>query len=85
MYLLIVNAHSKWIEAICTLSATSAAVIEELNVLFAQFALPDTTVTDNGICFVSAEFSAFLKRNNIKQITSTLYHLATNGMAERAV
>ena len=85
MYLVIVDAHSKWIEAICTPSATSAAVIEELNVLFAQFGLPDTIVTDNGTCFVSAEFSAFLKRNGIKQITSAPYHPATNGMAERAV
>ena len=62
MYLVVVDAHSKWTEAICTPSTTSAAVIEELNVLFAQFGLPDTIVTDNGTCFVSAEFSAFLKR-----------------------
>ena len=85
MYLIIVDAHSKWIEAVCTPFATSAAVIEELNVLFAQFGLPDTNVTYNGTCFVSAEFAAFLKRNGIKQITSALYHPASNGMAERAV
>ena len=85
MYLVVVDAHSKWIEAICTPSATSAAVIEELNVLFAQFGLPDTIVTDNGTCFVSAEFSAILKRNGIKQITSAPYHLATNRMAECGV
>ena len=60
-------------------------MIEELNVLFAQFGLPDTIVTDNGTCFVSAEFAAFLKRNGIKQITSAPYHPASNGMAERAV
>ena len=85
MHLIIVDAHSKWIEVVCTPSATSAAVIEELNVLFAQFGLPDTIVTDNGTCFVSAEFAAFLKRNGIKHITSAPYYPATNGMAERAV
>ena len=85
MYLIIVDAHSKWIEAVCTPSATSAAVIEELRVLFAQFGLPDTVVTDNGTCFVSAEFKAYLTKNGIKQITSAPYHPATNGMAERAV
>ena len=85
MYLIIIDAHSKWIEAICTPSATSAAVIEELRVLFAQFELPDTIVTDNGTCFVSAEFKAYLTKNRIKQITSAPYHPATNGMAERAV
>ena len=85
MYLIIVDAHSKWIEAVCTPSATSAAVIEELNVLFAQFGLPDTIVTDNGTCFVSAEFAVYLKKYGIKHITSAPYHPATNGMAERAV
>ena len=85
MYLIIVDAHSKWIKAICTPSATSAAVIEELNVLFAQFGLPDTIVTDNGTCFVSAEFAVYLKKYGIKHITSTPYHPATNSMAERAV
>ena len=85
MYLIIVDAHSKWIEAICTPSATSAAVIEELNVLFAQFGLPDTIVTDNGTCFVSAEFAVYLKKYGIKHITSAPYHPATNGMAEHAV
>ena len=69
----------------CTPSATSAAVIEELNVLFAQFGLPDTIVTDNGTCFVSNKFAVYLKRNGIKQITSVPYHHASNGMAERAV
>ena len=85
MYLLIIDAHSKWIEAINTPSSTSAAVIEELHVLFAQFGLPDTIVSDNGSCFVSAEFKAFLKKNGIKQITSAPYHPASNGLAERAV
>ena len=85
MYLIIIDAHSKWIKAVCTLSATSTAVIEKLRVLFAQFGLPDTIVTDNGTCFVSAELKAYLMKNGIKQITSAPYHPATNGMAEHAV
>ena len=40
---------------------TSTAVIEELSALFVQFGLPDTIVTDNGTCFVSAEFAAYLR------------------------
>ena len=35
MYLIIVDAHYKQIEAVCTPSATSFAMIEELRVLFA--------------------------------------------------
>ena len=70
MYLIIVDVHSKWIEVVCTPSATSSAVIEEHRVLFAQFGQPDIIVTDYGTCFVSAEFAAYLKKNGIKHITS---------------
>ena len=78
MYSIIIDAHSKWIEAICTPSATSSVVIEELKVLFAQFGLPDTIVTSNGTCFVS---EAYLRKNGINQITSAPYHPSTKGMA----
>ena len=82
MYLIIVNVHYKQIEAMCTPSATSFAVIEELGVLFAQFGLPHTIITDNDTCFISAEFAAYLKKNGIKHITSVLYHPVTIGMTE---
>ena len=49
------------VEAICTPNTTSAAVIEELRTLFAQFGLPETVVTDNGTRFVSAEIEGFFK------------------------
>ena len=83
-FLIIVDAHSKWIEAACT-STTSSAVIEELKAVFAKFGLPETIVTDNGASFKSYEFELFLKNNGIKHRTSAPYHPASNGLAERAV
>ena len=59
--------------------------MEELRTLFTQFGIPETIVTDNGTCFVSAEFETFLEKNGIKHITFALYHPASNGLAERAV
>ena len=37
MYLILIDAHSKWIEAFCTPNATSLTVIEQLRAVFARF------------------------------------------------
>ena len=83
--LIAIDAHSKWIEAVCTSSTASSCVIEELRTLFAKLGLPEMVVTDNGTCFVSQEFEQFLQKNGIKHTTSAPYHPASNGLAERAV
>ena len=84
-FLIVVDAHSKWIEAFTMPTITSSATIEKLRVLFAQFGLPDVIVTDNGSNFTSSEFDTFCQRNGIKHITSAPFHPSTNGLAERAV
>ena len=85
MFLVLIDAHSKWIEAFCVQNATSRTVISELRPVFARFGVPETVVTDNGTCFVSEEFEQFLTSNGIKHYTSAPYHPASNGLAERAV
>ena len=85
MYLVIIDAHSKWIEAFVTTSSTSTTVIEILRHVFARFGLPEMIVSDNGPSFVSEEFESFLLANGVKHVTSSPYHPATNGLAERAV
>ena len=85
MILIVIDSHSKWIEAFPTNSSTSSTVIHLSRTLFSQFGLPEVLVTDNGSCFVSEEFETFLLSNGVKHITSAPYHPATNGLAERAV
>ena len=85
MYLILIDAHSKWIEAFQTNTTTSTAVITELRTVYAKFGLPEMIVTDNGSNFVSAEFEDFLRKNGIRHITSAPYHPSSNGLAERAV
>ena len=51
MFLILIDAHTKWIEATCTSQATSAVVIQVLRSAFARFGLPETIVTDNASCF----------------------------------
>ena len=85
MFLVLIDAHSKWLEVYQMSSATSSATIQRLRTTFAQFGIPDIIVTDNGTCFTSSEFAEFLRRNGVKHIKSAPYHPATNGLAERAM
>ena len=85
MFLILIDAHSKWIEVFQMTSTTSSAVIQRLQTVFAQFGLPETVVSDNAPNFVSTEFETFLSKNGIAHVTSSPYHPASNGLAERAV
>ena len=85
MVLIMVDAHSRWLEALVVNSATSQTTIEKLRSVFATHRLPEVLVSDNGSVFTSAEFDEFVRRNGIKHLTSAPYHPASNGLAERAV
>lgn len=85
MFLVVVDAYSKWLEAVLVNAATSRNTIRVLRGLFATHGIPDMLVSDNGTPFVSAEFEEFTRRNGIRHLRSAPYHPATNGQAERAV
>ena len=85
MFLVLIDAHSKWMEVQHVCSATSSNTISALRTIFATFGLPEILVSDNGSVFTSEEFRVFIKRNRIRHLTSAPYHPATNGLAERAV
>ena len=85
MFLVVVNAHSKWAEVIPVSSTSSSSTIEVLRDLFAIFGIPEQIVSDKGAQFVSEEFQAFVRSNGIRHITSAPYYPATNGLAEKAV
>ena len=83
--LVIIDNHSKWIEAIPLHSATAGSTIDALRLFFASFGLPKEIVSDNGPQFTAQDFSDFCKNNGIKHTLIPPYHPATNGAAERAV
>ena len=85
MFLVLIDAHTKWIEVFPMAGATSAATIQQLLTTLARFGLPNTVVTDNSPCFISEEFEAFLIANGIRHVRTAPYHPASNGLAERAV
>ena len=85
MFLLVIDAFSKWLDVYMVQSATSQATIDKLRVSFAIHGLPDVIVSDNGSCFTSGDFEAFCHCQGIIHTKSAPYHPATNGLAERAV
>ena len=81
--LIVVDAHSRWLEVEKMDTTTSTKTIEKLQNLFARFGVPSQLVSDNGPQFKSEEFQMFPKRIRIKHLTSAPYYPASNGLAER--
>ena len=68
MLLVIVDAHSKWLEVLPVSNATTTVTIEQLLNVFTTHGLPNTIVSDNGSVFTSDEFTQFVKQNGIEHI-----------------
>ena len=56
MFLLIIDAHSNWMDIHCVNSATTSMTIEKLRTTFASHGLPEIVVTDNWSNFISNHF-----------------------------
>ncbi|XP_060108066.1 LOW QUALITY PROTEIN: uncharacterized protein K02A2.6-like, partial [Heteronotia binoei] len=62
IFLIIVDAYTKWLEVIPVGSTSSAAAIRALRRVLCTHGIPDTIVSDNGAAFTSGDFQAFLQR-----------------------
>ncbi|KAJ8356519.1 hypothetical protein SKAU_G00193130 [Synaphobranchus kaupii] len=85
MFLVIIDAHSKWIDVYPVNSATSTTTIDCLRHSFSNQGIPEMIVSDNATCFVSAEAKEFMRNNGIVHMTAAPYHPSSNGLAKRAV
>ena len=83
--MVIVDAHSKWLEASIVSSPSAKQAIRVLRHVFSTHGLPEVLVSDNGSAFTSAQFQTFVKLNGFRHVESAPYHPASNGLAERAV
>lgn len=85
MILVVVDAETKWIEAVPLKTASAETTVEVLRGIFARFGLPHTVVSDNGPQFNSSVTERFFKDNHVCHVTSAPYYPQSNGLAERAV
>lgn len=85
MWLIVIDAYTKWIEVAKMKKITTVATCNKLREIFGRCGIPRTLVSDNGPQLTSDEFKVFCSTNSIQHILGTPYHPKTNGLAERAV
>ncbi|KHJ91398.1 integrase core domain protein [Oesophagostomum dentatum] len=85
MYLVVVDAYSKWPEVSVMSSSSTAATLRELRMLFARIGNPRVIVSDNGPQFTTIEFQQFCMKQGIDHVRSPPLHPQSNGQAERFV
>ena len=78
-YLIVVDAHSKWVEIIPTTGTTAKETISGLRHVFSRLWLPASIVSDNGPCFISEEFGELTRFCGLRYIKSEVYKPATSG------
>lgn len=74
LFLVIVDAHSKWLEVYPVTSSTSATTINCLRNSLSTHGIPEMIFSDNAQCFVSEQTREFMTRNGITHVTSAPYH-----------
>ena len=85
MYMVVVDAYSKFPEVVKMTNITAGTTITALRDIFSRHGLPEILVSDNGSQFTSKEFEKFCVTNGIVHRTSAAYKPSTNGQAERVV
>lgn len=82
---MVADTYFKWVKPVLMHLTPSEAVIKALHSMFATQGLPDLLVSDNGPQLTSITFELFLTQLGIQHCLISPYHLASNGLAERAV
>lgn len=85
MWLICVDAFSQFPYISTMHNITIEDTISALSAIFAIEGIPNTLVSDNGPQLCSQKFEQFCNCIGIRHITTTPFHPASNGLAERFV
>ena len=85
IWLILVDAQTKWPEVIQMKSTTASKTIEVLRSLFSRFGILRELVSDNGPQSISEEYKQFCEQNGIWCILVAPYHPSSNGEVETFV
>ena len=84
MFIILVDAYSKWLEVAIVSTCSSQQAIKFLLSIIATHGIPEQLVWDNGSAFSSDKFESFILHNGIKHSRTAPYHPSSNGLAERS-
>lgn len=85
MFLVVIDAYTKWPEVFTMQTTTVNKTVECLRSMFCRYGYPEQFISDNGPQFTAEDFAIFMRSCGVKHIRSAPYHPATNGLAERFV
>ena len=83
--LVVSDYYSNYIEVEKISKPNTSGITKALMVIFAQYGVPDTLVSDNRSQFSSEEFCRFATHWGFEHITSSPRYPQSNGKAENAV
>lgn len=85
LYLVMVDAGSKWLEVFEVPSTAAQHAIARLSETFARWGIPKQIVSDNGPPYTSVELDTYLSKEGVEHIFAAPYHPSSNGAAENGV
>ena len=62
LFLVAIDAHSKWIDVQIVKSTASETTIAKLRTMFATHGIPEQLVSDNATGFTSTDFKEFMRQ-----------------------
>lgn len=84
-YFIMVDAYSKWPEAVQVPSISSNEIVKQVHAFISRYGQPKVIVSDNGTQFTSSNFRKFCEERGIQHMCTPPYHPQSNGQAERFV
>ena len=84
-FLVLVDYFSKFPVVRKLPNSTTEAVKKELHAIFLEFGIPFVFRSDNGPCYASEDFKAFLQECRVVHYTSSPHYPQSNGLAEATV
>ena len=84
-YILIIDLFSSFPVVRQLHGESMKLVLDTLKDVFSNFGIPETIISDNGLCYKSQEFRDFCAKFKISHITAASYNHQANSIAERMI